>query len=172
MAEVQRRNDELAALLGADHLPLLDRNIAFEAYDDAGGQTFVDSLITVNLDMERVNTAPTVFGLASDVVTVSQAGIYLVTWHVTVGHSAGASDAVAEMHLEEDSGSGFGAVTATYEFVPVQGTGYGSGQGMAVLRIAAGNSYRLRVERGTGSDTLVLLTKGARLGFVCLIGTG
>lgn len=168
MTIAQVRNGEMAALLGADLLPLTDRNLAAEFYNASTGTTFTGTVVAP-LDTTRINLATSLFSLADNALTIAQAGIYRVAYHATVGHSTGSSEAVVDFWLEEDPDTTvFAEVPATKTFAPIPGTSWGSGGAVSVLRAYAGYRYRIVADRDSGSDTLQFLAQGVRLSVECL----
>jgi hypothetical protein len=78
---------------------------AFDAYDNAGGQTFDGTAITVNLDTVRTNTGG--FSLSSSEVTVTTAGTYLVIFRVSTDINTGGARSCSRALLELNTGGGF-----------------------------------------------------------------
>lgn len=172
MPQSQRRNGPMQDLNKADLLSHHDRNFAGEWYDGPGGQTFT-SAITVNLDTERLNTAPNAFTLLSDIVTVYEAGIHLLHFCVTSSHNSGSSPAVITAWLEEDPATNsFAIVPGTVMYATAHTTGYVSNVGMAILRIGIGYRYRVRVAVASGGDTFVTNSNQSKLSIVRLWKNG
>lgn len=168
MPTVQKRNDAMMQLNQADLLRVQDRNFAAQWYDATGGQSFSfgTAAFTVNLDTEQLNTAPTVYSMASDILTITEAGVYLFTAQVTTQQSGGSSAAVNHIWLEQDPATGtFALVTAaqTYFTMAAIPSAAGSGFIHAMLRVGINYRYRLRLEQPYGSSTMITLAGCSRL---------
>jgi len=72
----------------------------FHGYDATGGQTFDNSIaVTVNIDTSKLNGNTDVFALASDAVTISDAGNAHIMFQVSIA-TTGTGNYTAEAWLE------------------------------------------------------------------------
>lgn len=170
MANAQHRNDEMAALLTADLLTTVDRNLCAEFYNSATGTTFSTIATAAPLNTTRLNLATTRFLLGSNEVFITRPGIYQVAYHVTIGHATGSSNAVAACWLEQAPAAGaYAEVPATKTFVVMHGASWGSGQAASILRVSESSKFRIMAQRDMGSDTLWFLAQGVRLSAALLV---
>lgn len=58
--------------------------VLIDAYDETGGTTVSTSLVTVIMDVERVNTHPNVFVLSSNQIQVNMPGVYEIEYRVSI----------------------------------------------------------------------------------------
>lgn len=166
MPVAQRRNDAMQQLNSVDQASIKDRNFAGEWYDNSGGVAF-DSAIVLNLDTERINTAPTVFVMAADILTITEAGVYKFEYKVTASHSSGSSAAVLAIYLEEDPATGsFAIVPASIHYATQHTVGFNSAQSNVILRVGINYRYRVRVARSSGSDQLLTTNSASKLSVV------
>lgn len=125
----------------------------FDAFDNTGGDN-ISTGITVNLDTERKNSDPTVFDLASDVLTINQSGTYTFQFRVGATLTAGTRGAIRAF-MEEDTGGGFTEIEGTRAYAYGRITTYpeATAVGFFTMDVASGSAYRVRslVESGTFS---------------------
>ncbi len=95
----------------------------FDAYDGTGGQTVNGSASTVNIDTTRLNGNSTIFGLSSDVLTITQVngGNLDISYRVTLGNT-GTGDYGFDVYLEH-------APASTGVFAEVAGSRVSGGKG-------------------------------------------
>ena len=143
---------------------------AINVYDNTGGQSFTTTPVTVNLDTTKTNTDAAHYSLATDEVTVKKAGTYKFEYEVALELLAGSNDdASSRIHLDEDSGGGFGEVDGSRAFGSHSNIESGdtpdhdTPSGSIVLVVAANNKYRLRAVRHSGDGTLSTVADGSRL---------
>lgn len=177
MTIAQKRNASMQQLNSADLLPVENKNFAAEWYDSAGGQSYLSGnpAFTVNLDTERVNTAPTVFALSSDIITLTDAGLYLFNFLVTVRQNGGSSAVVSRMWLEEDPDTGvFAEVPATMNYFSTAAISAASSSGFvsATLRVGINYRYRVRLEETSGSSSLITVANASYLNIIRLFKNG
>lgn len=142
------------------------RNDVISTYDNAGGQTFTGT-ITINLDTVKANTNSSIFSLATDVITVNANGSYAFSYDCTLGINTGSNArSQCQTFLEVDTGGGFvevdGSRAATYNRNLAQGQNTSSMSNLT-LSVAAGDQFRLRATRISGSSTIVTIADGSRL---------
>jgi hypothetical protein len=177
MPSSQVRNADAQILGFVDHLNVEDRNFSAEFYDNVGGQSYLlgDPVLTVNIDTSRINSAPTIYSLASDVVTIAEAGLYLASFHVSSQLAGGSTSVVSQFWLEEDPDTGvFGEVTASRGFFVHAGIlNSVSGASMTtLLQVGIDYRYRIRLEQIYGSSTLNTLFRGSKISFIRLFKNG
>lgn len=176
MPVVQVRNAEAALLGSTDHLFFDDRNFCAEFYDHAGGQTFIlgNSPVLVNLDTVKVNVAPTEITLASDIITLVEAGLYLFRFQVMVIHNGSSSATVNRCWLEEDPATGVFAMTLPavnyFTMAPIINS-VGTGCGFALRMTQANYRYRIMVDQQYGSGSEKTVADGSSLSIVRLFKT-
>jgi len=139
-------------------------------YDNTGGQSISGSVDTVvNIDTTKQNNAPTVFSLATDIVTINEAADYFISFEVTADLGSGTRSGLMAK-LQVDTGGGFvdvdGSLAYCYGRITseVQGTASGS----IILALATGDKIRL-VAQGA-SQSFDTLADGSRLNFIQLKG--
>ena len=135
----------------------------FDAYDGTGGTSTSGTWVDVPLDTEREKTGDFTHTGSSAEVTVAKAGVYKVTARVSVEETA-SSDALAEMRIAKDSGSGYAGVagTAGYVFLPAT-DGAGTMEVTALLTLAASDKLKVQFQRASGSGTVEALADGSSL---------
>ena len=131
-------------------------NEAWDGYDDTGGQTIGVAAITVNL-LERTNSNSSIFTLAADELTIDADGTYAF-WFRGSSTSSNGTRSTSRWFLEEDPGGGFVEVPGTRFFTYDRNLGSGDDTGAAscILQVTAGNIYRLRAIRDSGSDNTII----------------
>lgn len=170
MPTVGLRNAEAQGIGSTDHLSINDRNFAAEWYDSAGGTGFL-AATTVPLAATRHNSAPEIFSLASNILTLIEAGLYLLLFSVSVQQS-GSAEMIYQAYLEEDP--------ATTVFTTIPGTlstctffaGSGSLCNYVMLRAGLSYRYRLQVQRLGGAVTPTLVQNGSKLSVLRLFKNG
>lgn len=132
----------------------------FDAYDNAGGQTFTTGTITVNIDTVRENTG---FSLASDVVTVINSGLYIIAFRVSTEISSGSARSTSKAWLELDTGGGFSEVDGSRGFMYNRNStaGDNSCSITVVLDLSAGDQLRIRANRIAGGAALITQADGS-----------
>ncbi len=140
-------------------------------YDNTAGQTIATSETVVNLNTTRLNNAVSMFSLASNQVTVSDSGFYLVSWNVGWKLGSGTRSGLRS-YIQVDTGSGFSTIDASVAFSYGRLTGQymGSSGGSIVLDLNAGYMIRLasmgESENGVTAPNSVFLNivhlKGAK----------
>lgn len=129
----------------------------------SGTQNASSTTITVNLDTEVI--AHNNYSLASDVITVSAAGVYLVATRVTVDTSANQTVGRGDLHswLEVDSGSGFAERLNTRNACYWRELGaHVTAGGTTFVELAADDDLRLRCQMN-GTDTWPLQNRESSL---------
>lgn len=177
MPIAQLRNASLQELGSPDHLPTENKNFGALWYDATGGQAFSlgsgDS--TLNLDTEKVNSAPEIFSLSSDVVTLLTAGLYLFSFQLMAIHNGGSSACVNRFWLEEDPDSGsFSTVLPAVNYFPMAAIPNSASSGMVTTLLRAGIDYRYRIRfnQSYGSSPLLTVADGSYLSIVRLFKNG
>lgn len=137
-----------------------------DVYDNAGGQTFTTTAITLNLDTIRKNVGG--FSVASDEVT-AVSGTYLVTLRATVG--AGGRN-TADAWLELDTGSGYSEVDGSrgVMYCRSQTTGENTCTVPLVMDLSDGDKLRINLVRTTGADTITTKADAGSLTIVSIGG--
>lgn len=177
MPIAQTRNEPMQGLNSVDQLRVQDRNFSAEWYDAVGGQVYAlgTAPFTVTLATERLNTAPSVYSIASNIVTLSEAGVYLFNFQVIVQQNGGSSAVTSRAWLEQDPATGtFTAVPAaiTYFSNAAISASSAGGSSSTVLRVGAAYRFRVRLEESSGSSSLITLANGSSLRIVRLWQNG
>lgn len=167
MPDIQQRNDQMSSLLTADLLSSDDRNVCFSCYD-AIGQTFT-TVVTHAMATVRLNTAPTIFDWTGTVLTIAEAGLYLLTVQATLLKVSLNAVAEGSFWLEEDAATGlWGTVVGASADLYLPTDGRNSSAILAIVLAGAGYRYRVRAARNVGSDTLGFAMNGSMLNVVRL----
>lgn len=177
MPLIQERNASAQELGSADHLNVQDRNWGAEWYDHAGGQSFQvgGGPFTLNLDTEKLNSAPSVFTLASDIVTITEAGLYLFTFQLMAIQNGGSSACVNHLYLEQDPATGVFATylpaTTYFPMAPISSS-VSTGNVVSLVQVGINYRYRIRFEQSYGSSPLLTVADGSKLSIVRLFKNG
>lgn len=170
MPTAQVRNASMQQLNSADLLDIENNNFGAEWYDGAGGAGFLGATV-VPLATTRHNSAPEIFSLSSNILTITEAGLYLFNFAVT-GANSGSAELIIEAHLEEDPDTGvFATVPGTITYL-TWFTGWGTLYNSAILRVGIDYRYRLVAARVGGAVTPTFLQNGSKLGVVRLFKNG
>lgn len=173
----QKRNDSMQQLNSVDQTRIQDRNFGAEWYDSTGGQTYSlgSGTVVVNLDTERLNTAPSVYVMASDILTLTEAGIYLFNAQVTTKQNGGSSSVNSRIWLEQDPATGsFAEVLGSMSYFSHAPIPASSVTGVISLLLRAGIDYRYRLclEEAGGSSPLITLINASKLSVMRLWQNG
>lgn len=174
MASMQTRNASMQQLNSADALDVEDRNFGAEWYDHAGGQSF--QLGTgphlLNLDTEKLNSAPEFYAMVSDILTIAEAGLYLFSFQFMASTNG---NAVSHVWLEEDPDTGVFAVAlpATAYFpTPASINGISTVTVTSLIQVGIDYRYRIRFEQSHGSTPATTVADGSKLSVVRLFKNG
>ncbi|MEM6258607.1 MAG: DUF2793 domain-containing protein [Planctomycetota bacterium] len=137
----------------------------FDAYDATGGQTFTTAEITLNLDTVRKNSDANLFSLASDELTISEAGTYIFIFRVSTDVSTGNARSASKCWIETDTGGGFATVAGSEGFMYNRTSSLGDNTATVQLALdaAAGDKFRIRASRVNGTDTIATKDNGSGL---------
>jgi hypothetical protein len=135
----------------------------FFAYDTTGGTTFTGTKSTVILDSTPVSSGS--FSLASNVVTISQTGVYRFGVKATAGFSSGSGAANWNACLEVDTGGGYAQVAGSCCGGSNRGSTSGQQGAYASIPVSvtSGDKFRITIVRTTGTSTLVTVADGSAL---------
>jgi hypothetical protein len=161
MPAIQTRNADMQLLGGADHLRALDRNFIFEAYHNSSNSFTATTVL--GLDTQRLNHAPEYFVLASNILTIEEAGVYLFNVRTTLTITGGAAGQAA-IALEQDPATGtFTTVLSGLCYVYIPPALNASMQ--LVVPLLVGENYRYRITgiRTSGSGTVQTLSQTTTL---------
>lgn len=177
MPSAQTRNASMQQLNSADLLDVEDRNFGAEWYDSIGGQDFTlgGGPFTLNLDTEKINSAPTVFTIASDIVTLTEAGLYLFSFQLMAVHDGGSSACVNRVWLEEDPDTTvFAEALPAVNYFPMAAISASVSTGIVTSLIQVGINYRYRIrfQQSYGSSPLTTVADGSKLSIVRLFKNG
>lgn len=150
-------------------------NAAITVYDNAGGQTFTTTPITINLDTIKEDTGTggtgiDLFTLSGDILTINVAGTYLIIADVGIDISTGTSRSKSRSFVEIDTGGGFSEEDGTSKqmYHRTLSQGADSSTCAFIKEFSAGDQIRLRVLRTAGGSTLVTEADETRLTIVRL----
>lgn len=177
MPSAQVRNASMQQLSSADQLDVEDRNWGVEWYDSVGGQDFSlgTGPHTLNLDTEKINPAPEIFSISTDVVTIAEAGLYLFTFQLMAAHDGGSSACVVHAYLEEDPDTTvFAQVISAVTYFPMGAIASSISTGVvtALVQVGINYRYRIRFEESYGSSPLTTVADGSKLSIVRLFKNG
>ncbi len=110
-------------------------------FRDASTQSYTTTETTVPLDTTDVNNATSNYSLASNEVTVNDAGVYLVYWTVTAELGSGTRSGFYAK-LQEDAADINGAIGYCYGRITSETQG--TAQGLCVRSISGGEVFRVR----------------------------
>jgi len=158
MPIIQTRNPEAEQLTSPDQA-WAERNHCAEWYDTAGGLGTV-AAATVPLATARHNFAPELYVMATNILTITEAGLYKFEFLVAAS-KAGSTEGSFYAFLEEDPDTGtFVLVPATTAYTTVF-SAPGSVNGSVILR--AGANYRYRLRFATFGPTFTTIDEGSKL---------
>lgn len=170
MPIVSTHNASHHQISSADQLDVENNNFGAEWYDAAGGTSFLGTTV-VPLGTERHNSAPEIYDLASNILTIAEAGLYLFHFAAT-GANSGSAELIAAMTLDEDPATGvFAAVPGTLTYA-TWFNGSGTMFNSALLRVGIDYRYRLAVSRIGGAVTPTLVANASHLSVVRLFKNG
>lgn len=178
MPTVGLRNTDAQQIGSTDHLDVEDRNWSAEWYDTAIGTPAFIAAITVPLAATRHNSAPEIYSMSSDILTILEAGLYLLTYTVTAFPDPVGSYGFYS-YVEEDPATG------TFASVPASYTSGASAFGSVTsasssLFIHVGANYRYRLLAASFGNNFKLapysspfgLYYGSKLGVMRLFKNG
>lgn len=96
-------------------------------------------------------------------VTINRAGLYRATMDVSLDVSSGAARSVGRGYLVKNNLEITG--TQCFAYTRTAGNGDQTCSTNIIIRLADGDEVQVRVERHTGSDTLIATAQGSRLTF-------
>lgn len=177
MPTVGLRNASAQEIGSADHLPTENKNFGVEWYDSIGGQSFTlgGGPYTLNLDTAAVNSAPEIFEIASDTVTIREAGLYQFSFQLMSVHSGGSSACVNRVWLEEDPDTAVFTISLPlvnyFPMAPISSS-VSTGVVTGLLRVGIDYRYRVRFEQAYGSSPLATVADGSKLSIIRLYKNG
>lgn len=158
MPTVGIRNAESQNIGAADHLDVEDRNWGAEWYDSGFFSSNFIGAITVPFPATRHNSAPEVYVMASNILTITQDGIYFFNYTV-VADSQDAIDQAFYAYLQQDPATGtFADVLSSYTSPAVNAGGIGTAHTNVILRVGA--NYRYRVQTASFGNNYQLVGSG------------
>lgn len=174
MPSAQTRNASMQQLNSPDALDTEDRNFGAEWYDSAGGQAFLFSQgpFTLNLDVEKINSAPEFLTMSSDILTLLEAGLYLFSFQLMVtANGAG----ITHAWLEQDPDTTvFALVPAAVTYFPTSNgvSGISTATVTNIVQVGIDYRYRIRYEQSHGSTPTTTVANGSKLSVVRLFKNG
>lgn len=149
-----------------------DQGAAFDVYDNAGGQSFTTTPITVNLDTIRRSQSNYTLG-ATDDVTVSSDGTYEMTYNCSVDVTTNARTN-GRCWLERNTGAGFTEIDGSrcYTYNRTTTNGESSCSRTIISEMASGELVRLRAVREDGTGTLITIPDASSLTMKKIIAPG
>jgi hypothetical protein len=166
MPAIQTRNADMQMLGGADHLRSLDRNFLFEAYHNSSNSFTAETVL--GLDTQRLNHAPEYFLLASNILTVMEAGVYLFNLRSAMQMSGGVAGQAA-FYLQQDPATGtFATVPAALSYVYLPANLNASVQIVVPLLVGFNYRYRIAAIRTSGTGTVSTVNQTTTLSAILL----
>ena len=130
------------------------------SYYNSTATTLTTSYATVNLDTLQSSTGISGITIASDVVTISRTGTFMITMDVTTDVTSGSARSESEAQLYKNGSAVTGTFVGMYNRSSTRGINTGSTTTM--LSITSGDTLEIKAQK-TGSDTVVTLVGGTRL---------
>lgn len=170
MPVVQIRNADAQMLGSADHLFYDDRNFAGEWYNNAVSASYI-AAINVPLNVTRFNAVPQVYSLGADIITLLEAGFYVISFLVVAQKTTfSATEGSFYAFLEEDPATGtFATVPASTAYATCF-SAPGSCYGSAIVLTQA--NYRYRVRSATHGVPHTMLANSCNLSIFRLYKNG
>jgi len=137
-------------------------------YDTTGGTTLTSGgSVTITLDTTQANNNTAVYSLASNEVTITDSGFYLITYEVT-GELAAGTRSGMYCKLQKNTGGGHADVAGTlaYCYGRITTETMGTSSGSTILELNTGDIIKL-VAGGT-TQNFDSVADGSRLTFVQL----
>lgn len=143
MPTVQVRNPSLQQLESADLLDVEANNFCAEWYDSGGFGANYIAAITVPLAATRHNFAPQIYVMASNILTITEAGFYFFNYTVQTGPET-PGDGAGYAFLQQDPATGtFADLIASMAMaVSVAGSAI-TIHSNVILKVEANYRYRL-----------------------------
>jgi len=139
----------------------------FEAYDATGGTSFTGTAVTVPLATERIKDSIYTHSTVTNngQVTVTETGDYRITAQVGTQITSGNARSTSEMWLEVDTGGSFSEVPGSRGFMYNRKTDEGGTHASRtlLLNVTAGDVFRMRVVRTSGSNAITLKANNSSL---------
>lgn len=176
MPSAQVRNQAMQALNGADLDDVENKNWGAEWYDSTGmvGFNSGSGAFTLNLDTERINSAPEVFVMASDVLTILEAGLYLFSIQCMVSQNGTTNVATNHVVLQEDPDTGvFASLPHAASFFSMPNLiSVATGNVVTLVQVGINYRYRVRLNQLYGSSNVNTVPDGSKLTVVRLFKNG
>jgi len=154
--------------------------VAFDAYDNTGGQTVSSTAITLNLD--TIRTTSSFISLASDEVTVNKADTYNVIYRVSTENTTAAgifstNRARTRCWLQVDTGSGYSDVPGSFGYIFNNQANTATGSNTAtinlVIAISDGDKFRIRLDKAEGGvNAVTTIAEASGITFSAVLGSG
>jgi hypothetical protein len=120
------------------------------SYYNSTATTLTTSYATVNLDTLQSSTGISGITIASDVVTISRTGTFMITMDVTTDIPSGSSRTKSEAQLYKNGSAVTGTLVGMYNRSEFQGINTGSTTTM--LSITSGDTLEIKAKKsGSGS---------------------
>lgn len=170
MPTVGIRNESAQAIGSTDHLSINDRNFCVDIYNTSS-ETFVSETV-LGLNTIRFNPVPEIFSLASNILTIAEAGYYLFLVRVALSMTGGGAGQAA-VSLQQDPATGtFAAITGGLGYIFLPASLNFSFQ-MAIPVLAGANyRYRLTSIRTSGAGNVQTVNNTTCLSAIRLYKNG
>jgi len=133
---------------------------------DLSGSTYV----TVDFDTNRQNSDTAVFSESAGEVTIAKAGVYMLSYEVTLGNkSSSRTEGLIRMSRKPSGGSYSeiaGSLSATYN--RNSSTDVTTGSASVMFTVTAGDVFKVEAKRNSGSGGLVVFANGCRFNIMAL----
>ena len=133
---------------------------------DLSGSTY----ITVDFDTNRQNSDTAVFSESAGEVTIAKAGVYMLSYEVTLGNkSSSRTEGLIRMSRKPSGGSYSeiaGSLSATYN--RNSSTDVTTGSASVMFTVTAGDVFKVEAKRNSGSGGLVVFANGCRFNIMAL----
>lgn len=139
-------------------------------YDSMGGQSLSLTRVVVNLSAQLTNSAPGVFSISTDEITVAETGFYYISYSIVCSLSSG-TDSDVQLHLQIDTGTGFedviSSVASLHVIHDLENT---SVHGAVSIALDAADILRLSAQGTVADGTATISGLGTNFNIVQLKG--
>ena len=133
------------------------------SYYNSTSTTLTTSYAVVNLDTLQASTGISGIAVASNVVTISRSGTFMITLDIVTDCTGGSARSVSEAQLYKNGSAVTGTFVGMYN--RLNGRGLSTGSATTMISVTSGDTFEIRAKK-TGTDTVVTSVGGTRLTFL------
>ena len=133
------------------------------SYYNSTSTTLTTSYAVVNLDTLQASTGISGISIASNVVTISRSGTFMITLDIVTDVTSGGARSESEAQLYKNGSAVTGTFVGMYNRTANRGLATGSATTM--ISVTSGDTFEIRAKK-TGTDTVVTSVGGTRLTFL------